>query len=131
MAGAAPLALVGARFSALRTWLTIIFEREMERGRGFLWLPVLFSLGVLIYFVLPREPSRFAPVALVAALAIVAWLRRHRTVAFRIFLSAAAVAAGLCGQNPHRSGRRTHPVAPDYDDADRVGRQRGRVAPWR
>jgi competence protein ComEC len=96
VAGAAPLALVGARFSALRTWLTIIFEREMERGRGFLWLPVLFSLGVLIYFVLPREPSRFAPVALVAALAIVAWLRRHRTVAFRIFLSAAAVAAGLC-----------------------------------
>src|SRR5665213_451087 len=96
VAGAAPLALVGARFSALRIWLTIIFEREMERGRGFLWLPVLFSLGVLIYFVLPREPSRFAPVALVAALAIVAWLRRHRTVAFRIFLSAAAVAAGLC-----------------------------------
>jgi hypothetical protein len=95
-AEAAPLALVGARFSALRTSLTIVFEREMERGRGFPWLPVLFSLGVLIYFILPREPLLLALVALFAALALLAWFRRHRTVAFRILLSATAVAAGLC-----------------------------------
>jgi competence protein ComEC len=95
VAAAAPLALASARFSALWTWLRIIFEREMERGRGFLWLPVLFSVGVLIYFLLPRAPARLSIVALFAAVALVAWLLRHRTVAFRVFLSAAVAAIGL------------------------------------
>ncbi len=29
---------------------------ELEDRRGFLWLPVAFGSGILIYFALPREP---------------------------------------------------------------------------
>ena len=36
----------------------------MEAGRGFLWLPVAFGIGILVYFALPREPSALALVAL-------------------------------------------------------------------
>lgn len=45
---------------ALRLWLAATFEREMEAGRGFLWLPVLFGAGIVVYFALPAEPSGLA-----------------------------------------------------------------------
>ena len=32
----------------------------MEAGRGFLWLPVCFGIGILFYFALPEEPSAIA-----------------------------------------------------------------------
>jgi competence protein ComEC len=70
------------------------YAREMDYGRGFLWIPVFFGLGILIYFGLPREPS-LAAVALLAAAALAATIRM-RGGAFRLqFIM--ALAAVLCG----------------------------------
>ncbi len=51
----------------LRTRLGAMFEREMEAGRGFLWLPVIFGIGILVYFALPAEPSLLALVVATVA----------------------------------------------------------------
>ncbi len=71
-----------------------VFEREMERGRGALWLPALFGIGVLLYFGLPREPSGLALLAVTIAVAAVAILGRGRAARFRLCLALAAVLAG-------------------------------------
>ena len=77
-----------------RSWLGATFEREVERGRATLWLPVLFGVGILVYFGLPREPSAVALV-LVSAAAIAATIagRRHAAM-FRFWLAVAALLAG-------------------------------------
>lgn len=71
------------------------FEREMDAGRGFLWLPVAFAVGILIYFALPVEPWLPAPAALALALVVAAILRRASAVSFRVLVVLAAVACGL------------------------------------
>src|SRR5690349_7200185 len=55
---------------ALRAELGAVFEHEMETGRGFLWLPVLFGTGIALYFTLPSEPSAWALIGLAAALSV-------------------------------------------------------------
>ena len=70
------------------------FEREMEAGRGFLWLPVLFGIGVLGYFALPAEPSLLALVAVTAALASLAWALRRRVAAGRVAVALVMIVAG-------------------------------------
>ncbi|MEX0852888.1 MAG: ComEC/Rec2 family competence protein, partial [Bauldia sp.] len=74
--------------------LAFVFEKEMEAGRGFNWLPVFFGCGVLFYFALPREPWAPALAALALCLALAVWRARFRIVAFRVLAAAAAVAAG-------------------------------------
>ena len=87
--------VAGARLDAAVTKLGATFEREMDRGRGFLRLPVAFGTGILIYYALPREPSLLA-LGLVAGLLIVlTWRRRHTATGFRILVVAAAIASGL------------------------------------
>ncbi len=70
------------------------FEREMERGRGALWLPVAFALGILLYRALPREPALPALAAGLAAAIVAAWRARHAVGAFRLLLMLCLVAAG-------------------------------------
>ncbi|HMN87954.1 MAG TPA: ComEC/Rec2 family competence protein, partial [Bauldia sp.] len=69
-------------------------DRELDAGRGFLWLPVAFGAGIVVYFALPREPSAIALVGLAAILAASAWQVRRRAAAFRILVILAALAAG-------------------------------------
>ena len=76
------------------THLAATFEREIDAGRGFLWLPVAFGIGILIYFGLPAEPWAPALMALAAVLIVAAWRSRFRTVAFRVLVVAACVACG-------------------------------------
>ena len=46
-------------------------QLEAERDRWFLWLPVLFGVGIALYFLLPAEPSMLVAVLpAVAAMAI-------------------------------------------------------------
>ena len=79
------------RLGNLRADLSQILESELEAGRAFLWLPVLFGIGVLVYFSLPREPSAIA-LTLAAAAAIVAALRaRRHPVAGGVLFVVAAV----------------------------------------
>ncbi len=81
---------------AASVWLHLAaaFEREIDAGRGFLWLPVAFGFGILVYFGLPAEPWMPALATLAAVLAVTAWRARYRVVAFRVLVVAAMVAAG-------------------------------------
>lgn len=69
--------------------------RELDAGRGFLWLPVAFGAGVLIYFALPVEPLLIPTGATVFALAALAYRLRHKPVSGRIAFLALAVLAGV------------------------------------
>jgi competence protein ComEC len=89
------LRVLGARAVAVGSSLQLTFEREMEHGRGFLWLSVLFALGIAGYFALPREPNLIALPACTILAAAVAWARRHATASFRVAVCVAAVFAGL------------------------------------
>ena len=64
-----------------------------QRGRWVLWLPVLFGLGIAVYFSLPAEPGRW-PGAVAAALLAAAWLLRRRAAAPAL-VGLAALAAGF------------------------------------
>ncbi|MCC6982236.1 MAG: ComEC/Rec2 family competence protein [Bauldia sp.] len=55
--------------------------REIEGGRGFYWLPVLFGLGVILYFAIPAEPSAPAAVMLACGLVAAAFVLRRNMVA--------------------------------------------------
>jgi len=92
--GSPGLSRLPLRLGNLRADLAQILESELEAGRAFLWLPVLFSIGVVFYFALPREPSAVA-LTLAAAGAVMAAVRarRHR-IAGRVLFVAAAVLAG-------------------------------------
>jgi competence protein ComEC len=92
-----------------RTQLAALFEREIDAGRGFLWLPVAFGLGILTYFVLPAEPWAPALALLTVALGVAAWRSRYRVTAFRILLVAAVAAAGLLAAKV-RTDRAVAPV---------------------
>ncbi|MGU9981984.1 ComEC/Rec2 family competence protein [Phreatobacter sp. HK31-P] len=68
---------------------------ELDRGRAFLFLPVAFGVGVLLYFAAPDEPLPWAPVPLLAALVLIAWRARQRPVARLLTTGFAAVLAGF------------------------------------
>jgi competence protein ComEC len=86
---------LGDRLDPVRARLGAAFEREMDAGRGFLWLPVLFGIGVLIYFALPAEPSAIALLVLTAVLVAAASRARERIGLFRLLAAIAALAAGI------------------------------------
>jgi competence protein ComEC len=82
------------RLGGLRTSLLETFNREMDEGRGFLWLPVCFGVGILIYFALPREPSAAGVLVLAFVTVLAAWLSRLRADFFRVMMIIAFVALG-------------------------------------
>jgi competence protein ComEC len=67
----------------------------MESRRGFLWLPVAFGTGILVYFGLPVEPWLPPLGAATLGLALATWASRHRMATFRALVVATAVVAGL------------------------------------
>lgn len=76
-------------------WLARRFDAEQERL--FLWIPVLFALGIAVYFGLPREPSVIA-VWLLAAATGFAWWRFTRGGGLAVgWAAAVAVSLGLAG----------------------------------
>ena len=67
---------------------------ELEDRRGFIWLPVAYGTGILIYFAVPREPLLAALgllVIVLAAWAIRAWASGGR---FRLAVVLCLMAAG-------------------------------------
>lgn len=87
------------------------FEEEMDRGRGALWLPVLFGAGVLVYFGLAAEPSGLLTTIAAMTFIAAAIATRHRPVMFRLLVALAAVAAGLCWMK-FRTELVARPIAP-------------------
>ncbi len=49
-----------------------------ERSRWFVWIPVLFGLGIGIYFILPVEPSKWLTLGIIEFMIISAYLGRHK-----------------------------------------------------
>ncbi len=90
-----PLGVFVGRLGAARLGLAAAFEREIDAGRGFLWLPVAFGVGILVYFALPAEPWAPALGAAAAALIVATWRARFRVVAFRVLIVAACVVCGM------------------------------------
>jgi competence protein ComEC len=96
-----PFALPGilgrtaGRIQVLRLRLGAVLEREIEDGRGFLWLPVAFGTGVAFYFALPSEPAAPALILLAAGLTGVAVATRRRVAVFRMLVVLAAISLGL------------------------------------
>lgn len=88
------LSRIAARLNRAGSALADSFGRELEDRRGFLWLPVLFGIGIFVYFVLPREPSVLALAAIFLAATIAAWRSRRQTGLFRLLTAFAFVAAG-------------------------------------
>ncbi len=71
------------------------YAREIEYGRGFLWIPVFFGLGILIYFGLPREPSLIALVTIAVIAVAAAFRARQGAFRLQLLVALAAIACGL------------------------------------
>ena len=102
---------LAAGIDALRLRLAATLERELDAGRGFLWLPVAFGTGIVTYFALPREPAAWALVGLAVVLGGLAWRARRRVAVFRVLVILAAVAAGMTAIKL-RTDRAAAPVLP-------------------
>jgi competence protein ComEC len=70
------------------------FRQEAEQRRTFLWVPVIYSAGILAYYQLPREPSLTALVLFAAILSVIAAFRFARNRTFRIWALIAIMASG-------------------------------------
>jgi len=103
------------RAGATIDWLADCLRADLDRGRGFLWLPVAFALGIALYFTLPREPHWPTLVGFALATTLAAARARRMVVAFPLLVFAASLLAGLAaaaGQTarvaaPVLSGERT------------------------
>jgi competence protein ComEC len=95
VADGSAVAIAGAHLGRALGWLRLTFDAEIDAGRGFLWLPVAFASGILIYFSLPREPDFVALLAVAAALAVLTWLRRNTAAGLLVLTAATAMASGL------------------------------------
>lgn len=84
----------GAWLDPPRLRLATAFEREIEAGRGFAWLPVLFGVGILGYFALPAEPSLLAIAVATVVLTSFAWAFRRHVAAGRVMVAVAVITAG-------------------------------------
>ncbi|WP_298479284.1 ComEC/Rec2 family competence protein [Phreatobacter sp.] len=96
------LAAIGARLSG---WWAL----ELERGRGFLFLPVAMGAGILLYFAAPDEPSLVASLLLAAASALAAFVLRQRHGAALVMTAIAAMAIGFAAAAT-RTALVAHPV---------------------
>ena len=119
-AGGGTFSRLAAALDLVRLRLVLVFEREMEAGRGFLWLPVLFGAGIVAYFGLPREPSIVATGGAALILVLAAWRARTRTALFRVLVVAAAVAS-WCRSGEAQDRSRGSADADPRDDRKRHG----------
>lgn len=97
-AGLAPLLAgrwPGLRFGALATGLSAALVRELDDRRGFLFLPVGFAFGAVLYFAAPQEPLAYAGFVPAGVFAALAWWRRERAFGFHLFALLAVIALGF------------------------------------
>jgi len=80
----------------LTGWLVARAREEAAERRTFLWLPVLFGCGVLMYFAAETEPALWAPAAAVLGALAFAW-RARRADRLAMFRAAVAVAFVFLG----------------------------------
>ncbi len=75
--------------------LTVAANTELDRGVGFLLIPVFLGSGALFYFSLASEPGFLQPIACTVALALLALACRLRPKTHLLFAAAFFVALGV------------------------------------
>ena len=68
---------------------------QKDKDRRILWLPVLFGLGIALYFYCPQEPSKWATLGVIETLIISAVLFRHYPQILRLLGLVACLVAGF------------------------------------
>ncbi|MDJ1156784.1 ComEC/Rec2 family competence protein [Chelatococcus sp. SYSU_G07232] len=86
---------VASAIEDLRGVVPRLWWTEVERRRLFLWLPVFFGLGILLYFAADREPQLWAPVSATLAAGLAALRLRARWPAYVAFTALAFLFAGF------------------------------------
>lgn len=92
-----PVMHVRDRLASTGGWIEALrhqFVGECGQRRSFLWIPILFAAGILVYGRLPREPMLPAIIAVAVFSASVAAWRYRRNRPFRAWLAIALVACG-------------------------------------
>ncbi|RWB56117.1 ComEC/Rec2 family competence protein [Mesorhizobium sp.] len=87
-----------ASFSAFRLSVSEAAATELDRGIGFLLVPVFLAAGVILYFSLDVEPDLYRPLAAVALMAVCAiisraWPKTHLAFMAALFCALGFVAA--------------------------------------
>ncbi|RVD59216.1 ComEC/Rec2 family competence protein [Mesorhizobium sp. M2D.F.Ca.ET.185.01.1.1] len=87
-----------ASLPALRRSVAVAAATEMDRGIGFLLMPVFLAAGVIYYFSLSTEPDLYRPLAAVALMAVCAavsrsWQRTHLVFMATLFCALGFLAA--------------------------------------
>ncbi|MDG4875409.1 ComEC/Rec2 family competence protein [Mesorhizobium sp. WSM4935] len=84
--------------AALRRSVAVAATTELDRGVGFLLVPVFLAAGVIYYFSLSTEPDLYRPLAAVALMAVCAavsrsWQRTHLLFMATLFCALGFLAA--------------------------------------
>lgn len=66
-----------------------------EKDRLFAWVPVLFGLGIGLYFALPKEPPLWLTAGLIEILLLSAYVLRYRQMGLKVLVAVAIVLAGF------------------------------------
>lgn len=79
----------------LRSAIAFELDRQRDARRFFLWLPVLFGAGILLFFAADGVPGAGLPLALSAVLGICALVGRAKAGLFLLLTAAATLLAGF------------------------------------
>lgn len=70
-----------------------------ERQQWFLWIPVLYAIGILIYFAIPKEPNIYVGIASSVLLLLTALIFYKKKLIFYILLVLFFISSGFAGAN--------------------------------
>lgn len=98
-----------AELSVANMWVGVRESFLADRPRWALWAPVLFSVGIGMYFALPREPYPFAGLVAVALLAGAVYVCRHRPGTQLLLIGLMLIGAGF-GAVQWRAATRDAPL---------------------
>lgn len=85
----------GAQHLGFATWMQAQLALQLDGRRLFLWSPVAFGLGILLFFGADGVPSPVPPIACAVALAAAAVALRHTDFALALALAGCLAMAGF------------------------------------
>ncbi|TPI15217.1 ComEC family competence protein [Mesorhizobium sp. B4-1-3] len=80
---------------ALRRSVAVAATTELDRGVGFLLVPVFLAAGVIYYFSLSTEPDLYRPLAAAVLMAVCAAISRSRQRTHLVFMASLFCALGF------------------------------------
>jgi competence protein ComEC len=79
----------------------LVFQKIIlnERQQWFLWIPVLYAIGILIYFAVPKEPNIYIGIISSVLLLVIALIFHNKKLIFYILLILFFILSGFSGAN--------------------------------